>query len=144
MPQNCLNRPMSRAKALKKAAGLLIDADSVLILTHKSPDGDTVGSALALCRALKKLGKKVNVICSDPMPKKYNYLFDGLKLDKAEPDLIVATDIASVELLGKDLELYADKVDLCIDHHPSNTGYADFTVDDPTAAATCEIMAEIN
>lgn len=132
-----------RAKALKKASGLLTAAASVLILTHKSPDGDTVGSAFALCRALKKLGKKVNVICSDALPRKYNYLFEGLKLDKTEPELVVAADIATVDLFGKNLESYADKVDLCIDHHPSNTGYAGFTLCDPAAAATCEIMVEI-
>jgi bifunctional oligoribonuclease and PAP phosphatase NrnA len=132
-----------RTKALERAAGLLTDAHDVLILTHKSPDGDTIGSALALCRTLTKLGKAARVVCADPIPEKFRYLLDGLIFGESEPGLIVSTDVASAELMGGSLAPYAGKVDLCIDHHPSNTGYAAFTVVDPSAAATCEIMAEI-
>jgi bifunctional oligoribonuclease and PAP phosphatase NrnA len=132
-----------RAVALEKAAGMLKSAGNVLILTHKSPDGDTLGSGFALCRALLKLGKTTRVICADPFPKKYNYLFEGIESRKFKPKFIVATDIATVELIGEGLAKYSDRVDLCIDHHQSNSGYAGFTVVDPAAAATCEIMAEI-
>jgi bifunctional oligoribonuclease and PAP phosphatase NrnA len=142
MPQKLFIDGDTRAKALKKAAGLLKDAENVLLLTHKSPDGDTLGCAFALCRALMKLGKKARVVCSDPIPAKYSYLADGVSFERS-PDFIVAVDTASTELLGDSLAPYAERVNLCIDHHPSNTGYAGFTVIDPTAAAACEIMAEI-
>lgn len=128
---------------LKKTADTLKRADNILILTHKSPDGDTLGSAFALCRALIKTGKKAKVICGEPFPGKFAYLHDGLEFPDFDPGLIVASDIASAELMGKKLEAYAQKVDLCIDHHPSNTGYAAFTMLDPAAAATCEITADI-
>jgi bifunctional oligoribonuclease and PAP phosphatase NrnA len=141
MPQILENG--EQVKPLEKAVKLLSQADRVLILTHKSPDGDTLGSAFGLCRALLKLGKTARVVCADPFPKKYNYIFEGLKLDEIQPDLIVASDIASVELIGDGLAQYADKVGLCIDHHPSNSEYAGFTLVDPKAAATCEIMAEV-
>lgn len=134
---------LERNAALQKAAEILKSADNILILTHKSPDGDTIGSAFGLCRALLKLGKKAKVICNDEFPKKFSYIFEGLESFDFEPGLIVASDVASTELMGELLAPFSDKVELCIDHHPSNGKYAAFTVLDPTAAATCEIMADI-
>lgn len=129
--------------AVEKAAGMLAAAERVLILTHKSPDGDTVGSAFALLRVLLKLGKKAGVINNEPFPEKYGYLAGGFEGPPENPDLIVATDIASVDLMGEGLAPYAGRVSLCIDHHPSNGGYAAFTLLDPKAAATCEIMVKL-
>ena len=143
MPQTTFLTGSDRTHALEKAAGMLLSADNILILTHKSPDGDTLGSGFALYRALFKLGKRVRVICADPFPKKYGYLFDGVETGEIKPEFIVATDIATVALMGESLSQYSDKVNLCIDHHPSNDGYAQFTFVDPSAAAACEIMAEI-
>lgn len=132
-----------KSEMLGKAVSILTDAGSVLILTHKSPDGDTLGSAFALCRALKKLGKQVSVICSDPFPPKYYYLHEGIESMQFEPELLVACDIASINLFGDRLKEYENSVGLCIDHHPSNTKYAEFTLLEPSAAATCEIMADV-
>lgn len=128
---------------LKKAASILKVADNIVILTHKSPDGDTLGSSFALCRALLKLGKKARVECSDAFPKKYGYLYDGIEFPDFEPQLIVASDIATENLLGEKLLKYKGKVGLCIDHHPSNEKYAAFTVLNPTAAANCETFPEL-
>jgi phosphoesterase RecJ-like protein len=130
-------------EAFQKTAELLKNADRILILTHKSPDGDTVGSAFALCRALLKLSKKARVECSDPLPVKFEYMFGGLQTEDFCPDLIVASDIAAESLFGDGLKNYEGRVGLCIDHHPSNSGYAEFTLLDPCAAATCELMAEV-
>lgn len=130
-------------EAIQKAVTMLKKAKSVLILTHKSPDGDTLGSAFALCRALKKLGHRARVVCSDPMPERYDYLHEELDTEEFEPDFIVASDIASVNLFGDGLKQYEGMVDLCIDHHPSNTGYAKFTLVDAAAAANCELMADV-
>jgi Exopolyphosphatase-related proteins len=143
MAQKGFSTERQRAEALGQAAEMLRGAGRVLILSHKSPDGDTMGSAFALCRAVKKLGKAAAVVCSDPFPAKYGYLHEGLQPEQFEPDLVVASDIATTDLFGKALEPYAGRVDLCIDHHPSNTGYAAFSFVDPRAAATCEIMAEL-
>lgn len=128
---------------LKRAASILKGADKIVILTHKSPDGDTLGSAFALCRALLKLGKKVRVECSDAFPKKYEYLYEGIEFENFEPELIVASDIATENLFGDNLKKYKGKVGLCIDHHPSNEKYADFTLVSPAAAANCEIIPDV-
>lgn len=104
---------------------LLMENDNILILTHKSPDGDTLGCGVALCHVLHGLGKHARVENSDIIPRRYSYLFDGLSKDDFEPKFIVAVDVADTKLLGEKLEgLYADKVDLCIDHHGSNREFA--------------------
>ena len=68
--------------------------EDVLLLTHQSPDGDTLGSASALCRALLALGKRARVVCSDEIPEKYDYLFRGLPKEEFDPKTVVAVDIA--------------------------------------------------
>ena len=58
----------------EKCAELLHNADNILILMHRSPDGDAVGSGYALAHALRKAGKKVMPVCSDDIPEKYGYI----------------------------------------------------------------------
>ena len=100
------------------------EVDNVLILTHMNPDGDTIGCGTALCRVLQSLGKKARVENSQELPKKYHFLFDGIEKQDFEPGYIIAVDIADPSLLGDRLSVYKDDVDLCIDHHVSNKGYA--------------------
>jgi bifunctional oligoribonuclease and PAP phosphatase NrnA len=127
--------------SLSETADFLRDADRVLILSHQYPDGDTFGSATALCRGLQKLGRHAMIRCSDEVGPKYQYLFQGVVEEDFTPSYIVAVDIADLPLLGEpNQSLYGDKVDLCIDHHPSNTEYAKYTYVDSKAAATCEII----
>ena len=127
-----------------EAAGLLKQADRILILCHQFPDGDTLGCGSALCRGLRQLGKRAAVRCSDKIGPKYQFLFQDLPDDSFEPDLIVAVDIADEQLFGEPLHgLYAGKVDLCIDHHPSNTLYAKQTLLSPKSAATCEVIFDL-
>lgn len=104
---------------------LLQEKDNILILTHKNPDGDTLGCGVALCRVLQGLGKNARVENSDIIPKRYSYLFEDLQVMDFEPEFIVAVDVADTKLLGERLEgLYSDRVDLCIDHHGSNREFA--------------------
>ena len=109
---------------LQQAADVLQKADEVLVLSHKSPDGDTLGSASALCTALQRMGKHVRFACSDPVVPKYENLFAELKTEEFEPNFIVAVDIADTQLLGKETEQYKDSIDLAIDHHMSHKEYA--------------------
>ena len=109
--------------SVNECANTLKEKDNILILTHANPDGDTLGGGYALCRALMKIGKICSVINADDIPKKYNYLFDDIVEIKFKPDYIVAVDVATVNLLGGLEEQY--KVDMCIDHHSTNTEYAD-------------------
>lgn len=135
--------PDGYRKALQTACHMLKNAGRVLILSHLSPDGDTTGSAFALGKALLKRGHTVRIECSDVFPEKYDYLTEGLTFPEFEPDIIVTADIASENLLGDRLSRYAGRVDLCIDHHPSNSHYAAHTLLNPRAAATCEIIPDI-
>lgn len=121
----------------------LKDNDHFLIVSHKSPDGDTLGSAYALYYALTDMGKNVRVACSDPVPDRFSYFTGEYIEEEFEPDYIVAVDIAATQLLGDKLSHLADKFDLCIDHHPSNDKYAKETYLLPKAAATCEMMYDI-
>ena len=125
------------------AAETLKQRDNILIITHISPDGDTLGSAFALCRALTYLGKRVTVDNSDGIPSKYNGMFRGLDLPIFEPEFIVAVDIADISLFGEKLKKYSENVGLCIDHHPSNTFFAEKTLLIDDAAATTEIILQV-
>ena len=103
----------------QEAGELLLNRNNILILAHKNPDGDTLGSSYALLRALKKLDKRARVECADKIDAKYKYLYSGIKQDKFEPEYIVAVDVADEKLLGDSLrEQYSGRIDLCIDHHP--------------------------
>lgn len=108
----------------KECAKLLLQQNNILILTHAHPDGDTLGSGFALCRALMQIGKKARVINDDEIPKKYNYLFDDIEFENFEPSYIVAVDVATENLLGSLQDKYAGKIDLCVDHHLTNTEFA--------------------
>ena len=120
----------------------LNEQEDILILCHQSPDGDTLGSGFGLYYALRALGKRAQVVCSDPIPPQFSYLLPE-EMPQITPRCIVAVDVADPQLLGDKLSCLADKVDLCIDHHPSNRGYAARTLVRPDAAATAEVMAEI-
>ncbi len=136
---------------VKECASLLKEFDNYLILTHRNPDGDTLGSAFALKRALDLLGKKSMVRCFDEMHPKFSYLWDGLDNSDIEFEKIIAVDVADKKLLGEEYEsLYGDNVFLCIDHHMSNREYAEnLLLEDRAAAAVviyeviCQLGVEI-
>jgi phosphoesterase RecJ-like protein len=88
------------------------------------------------------MGKKAKVDCSDKIPETYRYMQAGTEISE-NPGFIVAVDVAAVDLLGDKLLPYAQKTDLCIDHHGSNEHYAKFTFADANAAAACEVITEI-
>lgn len=128
---------------VEKCARLLKSKDNILILTHAHPDGDTLGSAFALCRALLSLGKKAKVKCADVIQSKYDYLFEDINMPDFDEDFIVAVDVATENLLGDLADVYAGRVDLCIDHHGTNTHYAKKLLLNADAAAACEIVFKV-
>lgn len=127
---------------IKECAGLLKEKNNIVILTHAHPDGDTLGSGFALCRALMKLGKNARVINEDEIPKKYTYMFDDLQFSDFSPEYVVAVDVATENLLGSIQDDYKGKIDLCIDHHLTNAEYADNLLLEDVPAA-CEIMYQV-
>ncbi len=126
-----------------EAAELLKQCNNAYILIHQSPDGDCTGSGMAIYHMLKYLGKRARVICSDEIPARYSFITAGYTDEEFEPEYIIASDVADVNLLGKYKEIYGDKVNLCIDHHISNTGYAENTLVCPDASAACEVVYEL-
>ncbi len=121
---------------------LIRDNDEFIVLSHEHPDGDTLGSAFALCEMLRVMGKKRRFMCNDEIPDEFYYLTKGFQQDEVENPLIVAVDVADEKLLGGLAKEFSGKIDLCIDHHLSNTMYAKNTfVEDRSAAA--EIIYEI-
>ncbi len=127
---------------LKQCADILRENDNFLILSHDHPDGDTLGCAFALMKVLEKMGKKRRFMCADDVPQNFSYIYDELKNDDIIPDYIIAVDVADKRLLGNLEEQYGDRVDLCIDHHMSNTHYASVELIEDKAAAS-EIVFEL-
>ncbi len=120
----------------------LLDNDNILILMHEQPDGDAMGCAYALLAALRLLGKTCRVECADEPPKNLRFLSDGIVLEDFAPQLIVAVDIADIKLLGDNWRDYEGKIDLCLDHHTSNTFYAKEVFLEDRAAAS-ELMLSV-
>ena len=121
----------------KGAAAFLRDRDNFVILMHIYPDGDTVGSASALCAGLRSMGKKAYIKCSHELPSKFDFVSSEFLTCDFEEQTVVAVDVADNKLLGSLDAVYAGRTDLCIDHHGSNVGFAALTYLD-SAAANCE------
>ncbi len=134
---------MSEKIEMSDAIGRLLKAEDILILCHKNPDGDTIGAAGALFWALRSYEKSVAVFCSDTIHHRYDYMELEMFVGQFTPRFIVAVDIAGTQLFGDGAARWAEKVDLCIDHHSSNSGYAQELLLDASAAATCEIIYDL-
>lgn len=128
---------------VNEVAGLLLNWDHILILSHASPDGDTLGSASGLMRSLISLGKKVRFKCADEPGKKYAYLFEGIPSWDFEPEHIVAVDVADPLLLGSLCGEYRDKVDVVIDHHGTHVQFGRVEWVDSSASANCQMIYEL-
>jgi len=134
---------MTNEISVKQTAEMLLAKDNILILCHKNPDGDTLGSAAGLCFALKSKGKKCAVRCNNYIPEMYNYLRIPVFNGEFTPEFIVAVDIAGRGLLGKNMEEYADRVDLNIDHHATNERFARNLCLKGNYPAAAQLMYEI-
>lgn len=129
--------------SLNEIACFLMGRDNFVILTHQYPDGDTLGSAFALCRALRKLGKKARVIVNGVLADKFAFMCDDLEEQCFDYETVIAVDIASVTLLGDLSEEFAGRVDAAIDHHAMNSPFAKYTYENPRAAANAENIFEL-
>ena len=124
-----------------QAAALLQGWDKILVMSHASPDGDTLGSASALLRGLASLGKEVAFFCADPVPEKFQYLFAGIPLGDFAPEHVMAVDVADKKLLGKNAPSeYLARAELAIDHHGTHVPFARERWVEPEAAATTEMI----
>ena len=123
---------MEKLRDINKMVEMVHDANRIFISTHKSPDGDAIGSSLALKQGLEKLGKTVTVVVPDAFPAFLNWMvnkgdllqFDQqseeVKLALQEAELVFSLDYNTLSRVGKDLEqlLRTDETPkLIIDHH---------------------------
>ncbi len=132
---------MSKHIDVARAAQRLLEANTVMILTHRRPDGDTIGSAAALCRALRKAGKQAWVYPNEDITPRLGFLLEGLTAGEDQPfDCLTAVDIADTTLLTEGAMHLADRIDLCLDHHPSNKEFAKELVLHGKAAAAGEVI----
>ncbi len=118
--------------------------DSFMITSHIAPDGDSIGSVLAITLALLKIGKKAVPVINDDIPKKYEYLPGNnfiIKETTVNYDVIIALDSGDVERLGlnKKLNVYGGMI-VNIDHHKSNTCFGDLNIVDTGASSVGEII----
>jgi bifunctional oligoribonuclease and PAP phosphatase NrnA len=132
-----------------KIAGKLKRRASVLLLNHVSPDGDSLGSTLALARALWARGQRATVGSADGVPEMYRFLPGSERVLSEIPaeerfDAVVFMECSSPERAGA-LAARAAGVPLCvnIDHHVSNSGYGDLVLWDVEAAAVGEVVYPI-
>ena len=137
------NNDGCRDLTLRQTARFLKKHDNYIILTHASPDGDTLGSAFALYYGLKEIGKVACVICPDVIPEKYNYFARPTDHVQRNDATVIAVDVADKKLLGSLQDDFGDIVDLNIDHHISNVRFAKNLYLDADAAATAESMYEL-
>jgi len=127
-----------------EAAKWLRDHDNYLILTHRRPDGDTIGTAAVLCRGLRQLGKHAHVLRNMEITEKYSHLHHGLNRDCPEAgDTLIAVDVAAPALLPEAYSHLAKFVRLRIDHHGSDVPFAPLELVDPKAGACGEIVYDV-
>ncbi len=127
---------------IKQTAELLKSKDTILILTHRRPDGDTSGCAAALCRGLRSLGKTAWILENPQLIQKYRSYHQGLTISQVpQGAYLVSVDVASQDMLCMGAQ--ALSVDLLLDHHGSNPGFASQGVIQPDAAACGEIILDL-
>ncbi len=118
----------------------------VAVVGHARPDGDCIGSQIALARVLRAIGRRAFCVNADAVPRRLDFVARGepfVTVDKIndENPLAVFVDCADRERPGLRLMARFPDVFANIDHHLSNVGYAEHNCVDPRAAATCEILA---
>ncbi len=129
---------------IQTAVSNIMKANNILILFHKNPDGDAIGSSCALMHALKNVGKTCAVLCADEIPSIYvDYMNIEEFKGQFEPEYIICVDTASAQRLGDLPKEILSNIDMCIDHHPSNTNFAPLTLVQEDAAACAEIVYEL-
>lgn len=142
-----MNNLMELSWKFKK---LIDESEIIAVASHLNPDGDNLGSSTAMVGMLNKLGKNVVFILDDKIPQSFKFL-PNLSFAKAPDelknnfDLFIALDSSDENRMGDNIKkiFEASKKTVNIDHHFSNTNYADLNIVDFKSPATCEVLARI-
>ncbi len=134
--------------SFKDISKLINKSNHIIITGHLQPDGDCLGSMLALYLYLQDIGKKVQVVLDDEIPLSFRFLPSIQEIIRpsqtlcSQADLIIVLDASDIERIGN-LSTQTSCPILNIDHHKSNTNFAEFTYLDLSAAATGEIICDL-
>ena len=127
-----------------ECADFLRSHDRYTILSHRRPDGDTIGSTAALCLGLRQLGKTAHVLCNAEITDRFAWLHEGLtKAEAEEGDVIVSVDVASPGMLPKCFQHLTGSIDLRIDHHASATSFTTEELVDGGSASCAELVWDV-
>ena len=130
---------------MKEITATLRGAKRIALVSHRDPDPDTIGSALALGLGLESLGKNISWHCADPVPEQQRFLHRSERFTQDPPaedvDLVVTVDFGSVDRAKFALPKRPTLVN--IDHHASNDNFGTANLVDVTAAATAELVSRV-
>jgi bifunctional oligoribonuclease and PAP phosphatase NrnA len=133
---------------VNEVVALLRGAQRITAICHENPDADTLGAAIAIAIAAERMGKQAEVVSGDPPPPFLSFLPRIEQVRRApalEPDVAVVVDAGDLARTGSVARDHADWLARArianIDHHVSNPGFGHANLVDPSAAATCEIVA---
>ena len=125
-------------------ADFLRNHDHYTILSHRRPDGDTIGSTAALCLGLRQLGKTAHVLYNAEVSARFAWLHEGLSKESVEEgDVVVSVDVASPGMLPKAFQHLLGKIDLRIDHHASATSFTTEELVDGDSASCAELVWDV-
>lgn len=118
-----------------------------LITSHLNPEGDALGSELALAKLLKIIAKDVAIVNEDPVSLEYKFLPGASKITtqrkKYNFDIVIVVDCSEIKRAGKVTDIIENKFIINIDHHLANTGFGNINWVEYKYAATCEMVYEI-
>ena len=139
---------MSDIEAQNSIIGGLKQYDRFSILTHVSPDGDTLGSGIAMQLIIESMGKVAEVICEEPVPHIYGYLPNASRVvlpqDAEGYECVITCDCADKQRFKKSEQIFTNaRFTMAIDHHFTNKGYADANLIMPEASAACEVVYDL-
>ena len=127
-----------------ECAQYLLSRDHFTILSHRRPDGDTVGSTAALCLGLRQLGKTAHILENPEITDRFSWLHQGLTKEQVEEgDVVVSVDVASPGMLPKAFEHLANSIDLRIDHHSAATSFTQAELVDGDSASCAELTWDV-
>lgn len=136
--------------SLGEIAAELARAREVAIASHSVPDGDCIGSTIALARGLRQRGAAVTAVIGDPLPEMYSFLAGSERIllpgqVTSLPPLLVVVDCTDLDRVQEGFKAWRNKVEriINIDHHKSNTFFGDLNLVDEGAAATGELIYAI-
>ena len=139
---------MKSNATLRELGSTLKSAQSILIYTHINIDGDALGSAAALCRVLRKMGKDAWILMDEDVPGYISFMdTEFCTRDRdclANPDISICVDCGEYSRFPALADKYDEgKLKLCIDHHATGNGFGDHYYIDPQAAATSELIYKL-